>query len=311
MACVYLPKRIPDTVTLKLLVIFNPGASYGRAASRLGDIRDSFHDLGIKAEFLQTGHPGHATDLVAEADLGGYDGLIAAGGDGTVFEVLNGLYRRTATERIPLGLLPVGTGNAFARDLDLQPSAWRDAIELIRRGRTRLVDVGRVEAADASYHFLNIVHMGFTVAANRTALKIKFLGHSAYTLAALWQVLRMESYPLQLEIDGEVVRDDNVFVAVSNTRYTGTHFMMAPAAVVDDGMLDVTLLTRLSRRRVLRLFPTIYDGRHVGFDEVTTRRAEHIRISAPEAMLMAPDGEFRGRTPAEVSCLRRDLELFC
>ena len=310
MACVNLPRRIPDVFTLKLLVIFNPGASYGRAASRLGDIREGFSSAGIAAEFLLTDHPGHATDLVAKADLSGFDGLVAAGGDGTVFEVLNGLYRRPKTDRLPLGLLPVGTGNAFARDLGLPPSAWQEAIELLLRGRTRPVDVGKVESADASYHFLNIVHMGFTVAANRTALKLKFLGDSAYTLAALWQVMRMESYPLQMEVDGEVVRDNNVFVAVSNTRYTGTHFKMAPSAIVDDGLLDVTLLTRLSRRRVLRLFPTVYDGRHVGFEEVTTRQAERIRISAPEAMLMAPDGEFVGRTPAEITCLRRDLELF-
>jgi diacylglycerol kinase (ATP) len=113
-----------------------------------------------------------------------------------------------------------------------------------------------------------------------------------------------------MEIDGQAVRDDNVFVAVSNTRYTGTHFKMAPGAIVDDGLLDVTLLARLSRRRVLRLFPTVYDGRHVGFEEVTTCKAKHIRIDAPEAMLMAPDGEFVGRTPAEITCLRRDLELF-
>jgi diacylglycerol kinase (ATP) len=296
---------------LKLLVVFNPGASYGRAASRLDGIRGRFRSLGIRAEFLQTDHPGHATELVADTDLGGFDGLVAAGGDGTVFEVLNGLYRRPVTDRIPLGLLPIGTGNAFARDLGLQPSAWPEAIELIRRGRTRPMDVGRVQSAGADYHFLNIVHMGFTVAANRTALKLKFLGNSAYTLAALWQVLRMESYPLTIEIDGEAVSDDNVFMAVSNTRYTGTHFMMAPAAITDDGLLDVTLLSKLSRRRVLRLFPTIYDGRHVGFDEVTTRKAKHIRISAPEAMSMAPDGEFAGCTPAEITCLRRDLAIFC
>lgn len=296
---------------MKLLVIFNPGAANGRATSWLEAIRARFRDLGIAAEFLQTKHPGHGSDLVGEADLAGFDGVIAAGGDGTVFEVLNGLYRQPASARIPLGLLPVGTGNAFARDLGLQPSAWMDGIELIRRGHTRMMDVGHVIGADTSYHFLNIVHLGFTVEANRSALKLKFLGNSAYTLAALWQVMKLNTYPVELEIDGKPLRDDYVFVAVSNTRYTGTHFKMAPAAETDDGLLDVTLLRRLSRRRVLQLFPTVYDGRHVGYEEVTTCKASSIRIHSPEAMLMAPDGEFRGRTPAEISCLRQDLPIFC
>jgi diacylglycerol kinase (ATP) len=295
---------------LNLLVIFNPAASFGRSAGRLADIRSKFDSLGIGADFLSTGHPGHGRDLVAEADLAGYDGLIAAGGDGTVFEVLNGLYLHPKSARIPLGLLPIGTGNAFARDLGLAPSAWKEAIELIRRGRTRPVDVGRVKSVDADYYFLNIVHMGFSVEANRAAQKIKFLGNSAYTLATLWRVLWLDSYPLILEVDGETMRDDNVFAAVSNTRYTGTHFMMAPGAEVDDGLLDLTILTRLSRRRILKLFPTIYDGRHTGFEEVTTRKAGKITIHSPVAMLLAPDGEFLGHTPAEISCLHRDLTIF-
>ena len=295
---------------MKLLVIFNPGAAYGRATGKLADIRARFDSLGIRAEFLLTTKPGHGKPLVAETNLAGYDGLIAAGGDGTVFEVLNGLYQHPRKDRIPLGLLPIGTGNAFARDLGLPPAAWRKAIDLIHRDQTRLVDVGHVSTSNATYYFLNIVHMGFSVDANRTALKLKFLGNSAYTLATLWRVLKLGSYRLEIEIDGDTINDDNVFVAVSNTRYTGTHFMMAPNAVIDDGLLDLTMLTRLSRRRILKLFPTIYDGRHLGFDEVTTRKAERITIRSPEAMLLAPDGEFLGHSPAEIRCLHRDLEIF-
>ena len=295
---------------MKLLVIFNPGAAYGRATGKLADIRARFDSLGIRAEFLLTTKPGHGKPLVAETSLAGYDGLIAAGGDGTVFEVLNGLYQHPRKDRIPLGLLPIGTGNAFARDLGLPPAAWRKAIDLIHRDQTRLVDVGHVSTSNVTYYFLNIVHMGFSVDANRTALKLKFLGNSAYTLATLWRVLKLGSYRLEIEIDGDTINDDNVFVAVSNTRYTGTHFMMAPNAVIDDGLLDLTLLRKLSRRRVLKLFPTIYDGRHLGFDEVTTRRASRITIRSPEAMLLAPDGEFIGHSPAEIRCLHRDLEIF-
>jgi YegS/Rv2252/BmrU family lipid kinase len=295
---------------LKLLVIFNPNAAYGRSVKKLAAIKSKFEDLGINATYLPTSHPGHGRKLVAEADISGFDGLVAAGGDGTLFEVLNGVYQHPKSARIPLGLIPIGTGNAFARELELQPSAWSDAIDLLNRGRTRQIDVGFVESGNKSFHFINIVGMGFSVNAGMTAQKLKFLGNTAYTVATLWQVLRLKSYPLVIEIDDKTIRSDNIFVTISNSRYTGTHFLIAPDAAIDDGLLDVTLLKKLQRRRLLKLFPTIYKGRHVDYEEVDTYRASRVNIISPPAMLLGPDGEFSGSSPAKITCLPRDLTVF-
>lgn len=259
---------------------------------------------------MPTRYAGHGRELVASTPLAGFDGVVAAGGDGTLFEVLNGLYQHPKSRRIPVGLLPIGTGNAFARELDLGTDGLSGAIELLRRGRTRQVDVGLVKSADASYYFLNIVSMGFAVDAGLTAKRMKFLGKTAYTLATLWQVLKLRSYPLSLEIDGRPVASDNVFVTFSNSRYTGTHFLIAPAAKIDDGQLDVTILENLPRLRLLKLFPTIYSGRHIGYKEVSCQRASRITIRSPGGMLLGPDGEFCGSSPAEISCLPQDLAVF-
>jgi diacylglycerol kinase (ATP) len=299
-----------ELIHLKLLIIFNPHAAHGRSVKKLAAIRAAFEDLGFDATFMPTRHAGHARELVANARLSEFDGLVAAGGDGTVFEVLNGLYQHPKPGRIPLGLLPIGTGNAFARELDLRPDVLTQAIELLRRGRTRQVDVGYVKSADGSFYFVNIVSMGFAVDAGLTAQKIKFLGETAYTLATLWQVLRLKSYPLVLEIDGRPVASDNVFVTFSNSRYTGTHFLIAPDAKIDDGQLDVTILDSLPRSRLLKLFPTIYSGRHIEYKEVSSYRASRIIIRSPQGLLLGPDGEFCGRTPAEISCLPGDLTIF-
>lgn len=296
---------------MKLLVIFNPNAAHGRSAHKLAPIRARFEDLGIDATFMPTAHQGHGTELVAGATLGGFDGVVAAGGDGTLFEVLNGLYQHPKAERIPLGLLPIGTGNAFARELNLHADVLANAIDILQRGHTREVDVGSVKSADRSFYFLNIVLMGFAVDASLTARKLKFLGDSAYTLAALWQVLKLKSYPLILEIDGEIRESNNVFIAISNSRYTGTHFLMAPSALLDDGQLDVTILESLPRHRLLRLFPSIYSGRHVEFTEVSTCQATHVSIRSPQGFLLGPDGEFCGSSPVEITCLPRDLAIFC
>jgi len=295
---------------LKLLIIFNPNAAYGRSVKKLPAVEAKFESLGMKVTFIPTTHTGHGTELVTRTDLSTYDGLVAAGGDGTVFEVLNGLYQHPKAERIPLGLLPIGTGNAFARELNLKTDTLMDAIELIHRGHTRKVDVGLVESTGRSFYFVNIVAMGFAVDAGLVAQKMKFMGKAAYTLATLWKVLKLKSYPLELEIDGESFTSDNIFVTFSNSRYTGTHFLMAPEAKIDDGQLDVTILESLPRTRLLKLFPTIYDGRHIEYPEVKTYKAAHIIIRSPQGMLLGPDGEFRGNTPAEITCLPRDLTIF-
>jgi len=295
---------------LKLLVIFNPNAANGRAKKLVPVIRQYLADHSVAADFQFTKSASHGSQLTAEANLAGYDGVVAAGGDGTLFEVLNGLYRQAAEARPPLGVLPIGTGNAFSNDLGLVPGQWQQALDLILRQNVRQVDVGQVTAADEEYYFLNIVGIGLPVDAGLTAKKLKFLGNRAYTLGTLWRVLGLRSYPLRLEIDGEVIEQDNVFVEVSNSRYTGTKFLIAPHAEIDDGLLDVTLVQKLSRLRVLKLFPSVYSGRHLEYEEVTTYKARQIRIASPEGMLMAPDGEFAGHTPAEIRCLHRALSIF-
>lgn len=295
-------------------MVFNPHAAFRRARRLLPRLNKALEAFA-RVDVVQTAGPGDAVRQVEKATLTDYDGLIAAGGDGTLFEVLNGLYRHEPERRIPLGLLPVGTGNAFARDLGLLPGDWEKGVALLRAARLRRVDVGRVEqrhgqAGSQAFHFLNIIGAGLPVDAMRTAERIKFVGRSAYSLAAFWRAMRLKSFTLSIELDGELIEQDVLFLEISNTRYTGTHFLMAPGAQFDDGLLDVTLVRRLPRRRLLRLFPTIYTGQHVGYPEVTTRRARTIRITGPAGLGLAPDGEFLGSTPARISCLHRDLEIF-
>ena len=290
-------------------MVFNPHAAVGRAARLLPALRAALQQFAT-LEVLETRGAGDAVERVARADLAGCDGLLAAGGDGTLFEVVNGLFAHPPADRVPLGVVPVGTGNAFARDLGLRPGDWEKGVGIVRAGRQRRVDVGRVSHDGGTYHFLNIVGAGLPVDAMRTAERLKILGKSAYSIAALWRAMRLQTYPLRLELDGEVIEQEALFVEISNSRYTGTSFQMAPAAEFDDGLLDVTVLRRLSRRRLLRLFPTIYHGRHVEYAEVLPRRARCVRLLAPPGLPLAPDGEFRGCTPATVECLHRDLAIF-
>lgn len=294
---------------MKLLLIFNPHAANRRAAQLLPKIRAGLEQFA-ELDILLTEYAGHARELAAKSELSGFDGIVAAGGDGTLFEVLNGLYRHDRQKRVPLGLIPVGTGNAFARDLGLLPGDWKKGIGIIGAGRVQALDVGRVDSGSEVFHFLNVIGLGFPVDAMKTAKKFKSIGSSAYSIAVIREMLRLKSYQLTIEIDGESIQQDNIFVEISNTRYTGTSFLIAPGARLDDGLLDVTLLRRLSRLRLLRLFPTIYSGRHVKFDEVSTYQAKTIKIMLPRNEQLAPDGEFYGETPVTITCLEKDLQFF-
>jgi diacylglycerol kinase (ATP) len=293
--------------TLKLLLVFNSKAQSGRAKRLLPDICSAFHQHGTQVEIVIPRHPEHANELVANADLAKYDAVVAAGGDGTIFEVLNGLFSHQ--NRVPLGIIPIGTGNAFAREFGLGPDNWNEAITRLATANVRMVDVGKVVCDGDVFYFLNVIGIGFVTDAGIASKKLKFIGRAAYTMGTLWECLKLKSYPLRIELDGNAFEQDNIFVEISNSRFTGTSFLIAPDARIDDGLLDVTLLSKLSRWRLLRLFPTIYSGKHIDFEEVSTIQASCIRIESPAGMLMAVDGEFRGRTPVEISCMPQSLEL--
>lgn len=295
---------------MKLLLVFNPRAAGGRAGKLLPAIQARLKEAGVQHEIIPTQYPGHAEQLVRDADLSGFDGVAVAGGDGTLFHALNGLMAHPAQARIPLGLVPVGTGNAFARDIGLGPDTWQQGIAQIAAGNIRRVDVGRIECPSEIFYFLNIAGFGFVTDAGLTAANLKFAGKSAYTLATLWRCLRLRSHALEMDVDGRMLAEDNLFVEVSNSRYTGTSFLIAPSASIDDGLLDITCVRRLSRLRLLRLFPTVFRGEHVEYDEVTTLQGRAIRISKPKGLAMMVDGEFRGETPVRIECLPGAVELF-
>lgn len=289
--------------------MFNPEAAKGRASRVLGQLRARMDQRGISARVLTTAHPGHGQALVSGCTLHEYDAVVAAGGDGTLFDVLNGVMDHPLNRRPPLGLIPLGTGNAFSRDIGLNPGAWPSAVDAVAARRTRRIDVGLFEDDNDRCHFLNIAGFGLVTEAGRTSARLKTLGRSAYTLGALWHAMLMRSTRVSLRVDGREIVEHAVFVEISNSRYTGTSFLIAPQARVDDGELDVVILRRLPRIRLLRLFPTIYSGRHVEYEEVATLRGAEIFIEAPAGLEGMIDGEFRGRTPARIRCLPSQIEM--
>jgi diacylglycerol kinase (ATP) len=294
---------------MRVLLVYNPQAGHGRSRGLIPQVLARFREAGIEVVTRLTESPGHAERIAAEAPLGDFQGIVAAGGDGTLFEVLNGYYRNTSARRIPLGVIPIGTGNAFARDISLGTDQVREAVAFIGGGRTRRVDVGRFITGGRRMRYLNILGLGFVADVVLSASRMKLLGNLSYTIGVLLRTLTLKPYHFHMELDGSVVEGEGVFTEISNTRYT-SNFLMAPAARIDDGLLDVTVLGRLTRRRLLSAFPLIFTGEHVKIPEVKTFTARRISISTDTPKVLTPDGELLGSTPVEVECLPRDIEVF-
>jgi len=296
---------------MRVLLVYNPHAAHQRARKLLPEIQEYFAKKGIEIDLQFTEYPGHGKEIIEQADFSNIDGIVAAGGDGTMFEVVNGYYKNKNQNKPPIGTIPTGTGNAFAHEFDLKSTDWQRAIDIIAAKKVRNVDVGHFETETDAYYFINILGFGFVSDVVNTAHQLKKIGNVAYSLSVFYRLLRLKSFQLKIEFDGQVIERDNVFVEISNTRYTGVSYLMAPNAIIDDGLLDITLLNHCSRRRVVKLFPTIFKGEHLNEPEVETFQAEKISIQTSEPKVLSPDGEILGSTPIDVTCLKQDLKTFC
>ena len=298
---------------MKIILIYNPQAGSGKAMKLLPHVKAYLNKKNVTAKIIETEYSGHATKIVAEFDfedsLNDYDAVIASGGDGTMFEVLNGYYQNSSNTKPPLGLIPNGTGNAFSRELDLIHSGWKKAIDIICQDNRRRIDVGKLKSAGNTYYILNIVGMGFVADVAEASVPLKWMGNTAYTIATLYKLLFLKSKKMTITVDNDVLERDCIFVEIANSTFTGTTFHIAPKAKIDDGLLDVIILNKISRLKLLKVFTSIFDGTHIKYPEVEYIQAQKIKVDEEIPSKLVPDGEILGTTPIEIECLKQDIEF--
>jgi YegS/Rv2252/BmrU family lipid kinase len=294
---------------MKVLLIFNNFAGNKRASTLLRDVQHELHIKKIDYDLEIPAYPGNGAEIVAESVLSNYDAVVAAGGDGTLYEVVNGLMKNPAKEKPPIGIIPIGTGNAFVRDMPLLTEEWKKSIEIIKTGKTRKIDLGAFTTEGEKYYFLNILGLGFVADVGDTADKIKLVGNFSYTLGVLYQTLFLKPTPMTIKADDRELNLEALFVEVSNSQYTA-NFLMAPFAELDDGLLDVTICKPLSRLKLLQSFPKILSGEHVYMKEVIHFTTKKIEIVAQKPKILTPDGELMGSTPVSIECLQQKISVF-
>jgi len=287
---------------MKYKVIVNPTAGKGLAGRSIPQIEAHLSALGLDFDLVSTSRPGEAIDLARQAVAGGYDTVVAVGGDGTCQEVVNGLVAAEETSGENgqvvgnLGLLPIGSGCDFAWKLDI-PAALEDACARLARHETKVVDVGWLDIDGETRYFSNTVGIGFEGVVATEVRKIKCLrGIALYlpaVLKAIFMTMRSARAAIEYKCAGEMRRLENKFLMISvcNGTRAGGAFLIAPQAEVDDGLFDVCIAPEVPRMRMLALLPHFLKGTHVDQPEVTMLRAEQITVTSQDSLIAHADGE--------------------
>ena len=278
---------------LRVALLVNPTAGGGRGQRLTAAVRDRLRAGGAHVDVLVGDDAADAAELTRQAVAGGVDALAALGGDGLV----NLAATAVLGTGVPLAVVPAGTGNDAARMLGLADPLG--AVDVVLHGRRRALDVGRV----GGRVFVTVLSSGFDARVTERANALTWpRGAARYPLAVLAELRVFRPVPYDVVIDGVPLHLPAMLVAVGNSRSYGGGMLVCPDADPTDGLLDVTVLTPLPTARFLRLFPSVYRGRHVGRPEVRTFRARTVRLDAP-AMTAYADGEPVGPLPVEVDVL--------
>jgi len=285
-------------------VIFNPIA--GSVASRQ-HILTKLKRLR-PATVATTKKPGDAEKWTLRAARTGHYYIVAAGGDGTLNEVVNGAAGTRPTPRI--GILPVGTGNDFARTLGLPPSI-EDNIEILRSGKTHAIDIVRVCGKQTRY-FVNVSAGGFSgIVREEITPEIKRRwGPLAYIRGAAAALPKLHAYKTRIVLDEKEELSTALYnVVIANGRFVAGGLPIAPEANPRDGWLDVILVPKQSAPEMVLLAAEIILGRHFSSSAIIFRRARRISVRSRPGMWFNVDGEFVGSAPAEFQILPRALNF--
>lgn len=292
----------------KFIMIINPHSGLRQGRQILDDVLPVFANAGIKLDVLKTTHDGHGCETPEFMNLEDVDGICVIGGDGTFHEVLNGIMRRKDGKRLPLGLIPGGTGNSLMHDL--QTTDPLKAAERIAGFDPRPLDLMKVECPDMTCYAFNMVAFGIMAGVNVKAEKLRMFGRRRYDVAALWEIIFHRHHKAVLTIDdGKPEEDGYAFITGMNTVHMGLGMKVAPRAKINDGKLDLLLVRRARRRQLIGMFKKVYSGEHVRAPQLEYRQVTSFGITTSEPAPLNIDGEIKGTTPVTVTLEAQAVQL--
>ena len=286
-------------------LIYNPTSGREAMKKSLPEVLAKLEAAGYETSCHMTTGAGDATYAAKIAIERGYDVVIAAGGDGTIYEVVNGL--AGAEKRPKLGIIPSGTTNDFARALHL-PKSIEGAAEIIANGHTMPMDVGKMNDT----YFINIAGGGsLTELTYDVPSKLKtMLGQLAYYIRGIEMLPSFKPIEARIEYDGKLFEGEIMLFLVANTNSVGGFEKLAPDASLNDGMFTLLILKKANLADLIRVVTLAIRGEHTHDKNILYAKANRIKVSTEKDMMLNLDGEFGGVTPAEFVNQYRHFDVF-
>jgi diacylglycerol kinase (ATP) len=280
-------------VTQRFLAIVNPAAGGGRCGRLAEAALERIRGAGIELDVATTKRAGEATELAREAYRSGVRNFLAVGGDGTSFEIVNGLFPEALAEgRAALGFLPLGTGNSFLKDFTQH--GVEHTIAALRNGSRRACDVIRLRHSGGVLYYLNLVSLGFPAdvgdLVNRRFKSWGQLGYIAGVFVRLAD-LRHASFPHRLDDSGEWDRRAALFLSFNNSKFTGGKMMIAPKADPTDGAIEYVRWGPINRLGLVKMLPRLFSGTHIEDPRASRAGAKRIELEAGGPVNVMIDGE--------------------
>jgi YegS/Rv2252/BmrU family lipid kinase len=299
------------------MVIVNPNAGNGKGKKDWNKISALLKKEGLSFTVEFTKSKGHAINLALEAIASDFRKIITVGGDGTLNEVVNGVFTNKicpATE-IVLALIPVGTGNDWGRMFGI-PLDYEKAVEIIGEHKTLLHDIGLLSYYNGNEkknrYFINIAGLGFeSVVVRKTNIQKDkgYGGKLIYFYNLLTSLMAYKNTPAEIIIDGETSHADIFSLNVGNGRYCGGGMRQTPRAVPYDGLLDVTIIKGMGKFEIIRNLKILYDGRILQHRKIDGYKCKSVKVSSEIPMYAEADGESLGQTPVEFSIIPDALNI--
>jgi len=274
------------------LAIVNPAAGGGRSRKLLGPALERLKAGGIEVKVAATRAAGEATQIARDAYARGVREFIAVGGDGTSYEIVNGLYPDALSgERPTLAFLPLGTGNSFLRDFS--DCGVEYAIESLLAERSRPCDVLRLRHRTGELYYINILSMGFTAdVATLRARSFSNWGELGYLTSIFLTLARFNRRPFPVRLEGSEFDNRRcLFLTFNNSKFTGGTMMIAPKAEVDNGLIEYVRWGPIGRLGLIRNLPTLYDGTHIQHPLAEHKGVRRVEFKLDQPVDVMVDGE--------------------
>lgn len=291
---------------MKIKIVLNPYANRWGARSKTTAIKAACEAVGVAVDISATSSVGEGKELAVKAATENYDAVVAAGGDGTVHEVVNGLIFVSADgPTLPLGIIPIGTGNDF-NDMAGLPRNIQQSVKIIAGGHTRQIDAGQLDFDGETHFFCNNCALAMEPMVTLENTRIKRLsGNIRYVVALVKALAKLKAWEMRVvwnngSING-LINGPTYLLSVCNSPRTGGIFPMAPEAKMDDNLLDLVTIPKVSKPTVLLLLVRLFVGTHIKDRRVTHQRITSLDIQSKPGTPIHADGEVLAESAKQIS----------